>query len=278
MHKKIISALCAAIMPAMLSSCKTADMTTVPDVTGEFKVTALKVGKADAIILETQNHTVIIDCGERGDGSKISEYLAERGTEKVDYLFITHFDKDHVGGAPEVMENVEIERIVTPDYEGSNDEYEKYLEAVNQHRCTPVRLTKELSFTLDDTLFTVYPPLEKTYKEGDNDFSLAISVNHGSNSFLFAGDAEEVRLSEILSQTDTEYDFLKIPHHGRYEKNTKEFLESVSPKYAVITCSNKNPPDDKVLEILEDLHCNTYLTINGNIEAVSDGKEIKIKQ
>lgn len=55
-------------------------------------------------------------------------------------------------------------------------------------------------------------------------------------------------------------------------------LKSVNPEYVVITCSEKNPPEDKVLEILNHLKTNVYLSENGNIEVISDGKNIQINQ
>jgi len=78
----------------------------IPDVTGKLNFTVLKAGQADAIIMQTQNRSIIIDCGEKDDGDEIAEYLQEENITNVDYMFITHFDKDHVGGFPEVMESV----------------------------------------------------------------------------------------------------------------------------------------------------------------------------
>ena len=249
-----------------------------PAATNEFHCSILKVGQADAMILRTANHTVIIDCGEEDDGDEVVEYLQDNMIESVDYLFITHFDKDHVGGVPEVIEHVDIKQIVSPDYEGSNDAYENYRKTITDKNISPILLTENMSFILDDVLFEVYPPQKKSYAEGDNDFSLAISVTHGDNSFLFTGDAESVRLSEIMEQTDREYDFLKFPHHGRYNNKTKMFIEAVNPTYAVITCSEKNPAEEETISVLENANCKVYYTKDGNVDVKSDGSEIIITQ
>ena len=99
----------------------------IPDVTGSFEFTVLKAGQADAILMQTQNNSIIIDCGEKDDGDELVGLLREKDISNIDYLFITHFDKDHVGGFPEVMENITVTNIIVPDYEGNNDEYEEYL-------------------------------------------------------------------------------------------------------------------------------------------------------
>lgn len=246
--------------------------------TYDFYVSVLDVGKADAIILRTKEHTMVIDCGEKGDGKDILEYLSENNIQYIDYLFITHFDKDHVGGAAKVINNIDIGEIITPDYEGSNSEYEKYIEAVSNRNITPTALKEKITFILDDVSFEVLPPQKDQYEEPDNDYSLVISVTHGENKFLFAGDAEKERLKELYVQLDLKHTFLKVPHHGKADSEMLSFLNKVNPAYAVITCSQKEPPSDEVINILNRLGSTTYLTSDGQVDAVSDGKTISINQ
>ena len=104
----------------------------IPDATCEFCFTVLKAGQADAIIMKTENHSVIIDLGEADDGDEISEFLEENAISDIDYVFITHYDKDHVGGFSEVMESVTAKNILVPDYEGTSDEYTEFLNTVMQ--------------------------------------------------------------------------------------------------------------------------------------------------
>ena len=196
----------------------------------------------------------------------------------MDHIFITHFDKDHVGGFPEVMDNVTASNIIVPDYEGNNDEYEEYLKTVSDKGLQITTLTEDISFTLDDVLFEVSVPRKQSYAEGDNDFSLVISVTHGENTFLFTGDAEADRLTEVISAFGRQYDFLKVPHHGKYNKNTKRFITTIKPTYSVICDSEKNPAEDETVSILEFVESEIYSTRNGNVSVLSDGKEIKILQ
>lgn len=261
-----------------LSGCGTDAEIVVPSVTGSFDFTILKAGQADAIILKTENHSVIIDCGEKDDGDKVAKYLAENNISNVDYLFITHFDKDHVGGFPEVIENISADKIVVPNYEGNNSEYEKYLKSVEENELTVTSLTEDISFVLDDVLFEVSTPKKQSYAESDNDFSLVISITHGENTFLFAGDAEKDRLTEVLSEFGEHYDFLKVPHHGKYNKNTKRFINTIKPTYSVICDSEKNPAEDETVSLLKSVGSEIYSTKDGSINVLSNGKEIKIIQ
>lgn len=279
--KKFIFITAAAAVCTLTVSCeavKEINTVNIPEVTGEFKTTVLDVGKADAIILETASGTVVIDTGEKNDGSKVLSYFAEHGTDKIDYLFITHFDKDHVGGAADIINNMEIGEIITPNYEGNNKEYEKFKAALSEKDLTELRLTDYKTFTLDDTVFEIYPPKKSYYAEEDNDFSLVINVTHGENTFMYAGDCETERLAELPGQMSMEHIFLKMPHHGQYYKGIDELIKSAAPKYAVITDSEKNPADEEVLILLENIGCEIYETMYGNISAVSDGKSITVMQ
>lgn len=277
MHKRgfILLAVITAIF--ILSGCQPKGKNSVPNITGNFEIHFIEAGKADAIILSTANHNVIIDCGENDDGDKITEYLSKNNIEHIDYIFITHFDKDHIGGFHEVIQNISADNIITPNYESGKKEYENYVKAVSENNLPVTILKDNMSFTLDDCLFEINPPQKNSY-DGDNDFSLAISVTHGKNKFLFTGDAEEARTEEILKVFKGEYDFLKIPHHGRYNLMTQALLSSVKPQYAVITDSNKNPAEDSVLNILEEIGCAVYRTKDGSINILSDGTNITVTQ
>lgn len=243
----------------------------------ELKVTFLDVGKADAIVLQSESSTVVIDCGEKGDGKKISSILEESGTTVIDYLIITHFDKDHVGGAPKVLKTFDVKNVLTPDYTGNVSEYDKFAETLDGRGITPMKLKEDISFTLDDVDYTVYAPKKDFYGDGDsaeNNFSLVTKAVHHNNTLLFTGDAMEERLDEIMDIGKCT--LLKVPYHGRKLDNLDDFLKAVEPKCAVV-CTDSNEFSGKMQDLLKKQKINTYATcFNGEITAVSDGSQIKI--
>ena len=131
--------------------------------------------------------------------------------------------------------------------------------------------TDPLTFQLGGSDVSVYPPLRSSY-EDDNDYSLAIMVQHGIDSFLFPGDAEQIRLDELMAQTSVNCTFLKVPHHGRAETNSGVFFRAASPQYAVITCDSKGPDSD-VMSALDAVGAQVYLTSRGLVQCVSDGTD-----
>lgn len=240
------------------------------------KITFFDVGKGDSILIETLEHTMLIDAGCDDTYPVIQDYFAKENIQQLDYLLITHFDKDHVGGADWILENYKVKEILQPDYASDSSPYLDYCSVINKQKLQPISVTESKRFTLDEAEFYIYPPQEKTYKEEDNDFSLVISMRYGEKSFLFAGDCEKERLQELLDQTEftLSHNVLKVPHHGKKEKNSQEFFEAVSPQIAVITCSEEEPASDKVYKMLTKLDADVYLTSDGTISLLCDGKSI----
>lgn len=243
-------------------------------------MTYFDVGKGDAILIETQEHTMLIDTGYDKTYEVIQNYLSGQEIRKLDYLVITHFDKDHVGGADWIVKDFEVGQILQPDYEPDTGQYQEYCAALEESGLRPLALTETMRFDLDDAEFCVYPPQKETYEEEDNDFSLVISMMYGEKSFLFAGDSEEERLDELLEQTDFDlpHDVLKVPHHGKWKDNSEDFLRAVSPGVAVITCSKDQPPGNKLYGMLTELGTEVYLTSDGTVTCLCDGKTVQMIQ
>ena len=98
-----------------------------PKDNGDLKIFFFELGKADAFLIYNNKTTMLIDTGEKGDGKDILQYMENNGIEGIDYLFITHFDKDHVGGANKILGNTRVGQIYTNalSFSGS-EEYSAY--------------------------------------------------------------------------------------------------------------------------------------------------------
>lgn len=256
-----------------LSACT---QSSIPDA-DIFHIAVLDVGNADAIVLMTENHTVLIDTGLNKSSAILLDYLNEYNVNSIDYMILTHFDKDHIGAADSVIETFAVKNIVQPDYIETSKQYKQYEEALSLAAIKPLTLKEELRFVLDTVEFIVYPP-EKAAYQLDNDYSIAVSAQHGQNSFLFTGDAEAERLEELLQRGHLEHIFLKVPHHGVYDEKSEEFFNAVGAKYAVITESKKKPASDEVLFLLDKAGTEIYCTQNGNIYCKSDGISLSVWQ
>lgn len=246
-----------------------------------LSVTFLNAGKADAIILHTKNSTVLIDTGLKSDSKELVQFIKSQGIDTIDYLILTHFDKDHVGGAAKVIKKLKVNNIITSDYFKESDEVENYLEACDEAMITAQVLEDEISFTLDNVTYQVYPHIASTYSEKEsNNSSLIISVKHGENRMLFTGDAHNLRIEEFVMEQENnfKYQLLKVPYHGRYMECLSEFVNIIKPEYAVITSSEEEMEDKETVELLKGIGTNVLLTREGIIVVISDGKTLTIEQ
>jgi len=274
---------------------------------GTMEVTVFGIGRADAILITTENHAVMIDTGENRHGEYLVTRLAELGIGRLDYLIITHFDSDHVGGAHVIIDHFEIGEVIVPNYSRESRHMERFNDAVRRAGLVPYVLMEPRRFTLDNTDFIIDPSglgyvyipryedisdyehdddrfsLEYTADHvpvGDN-FSIVTVVSHGDNHFLFMGDAMEIRLEEVLAN-DTlmalDYAFVKLPRHGRFTGRGLELIHTTRPRYAVITGFHpadietyypERPADERVIYAVEYVGAEVFFTMSEGVRMVS---------
>jgi len=246
-----------------------------------FTITAFSVGKADALLLEEGGTAVLVDTGEEEDGPDILKELEKRGIHHLDMLLITHFDKDHVGSAALMLESLSVDTVLIPDYEGDRPEYAAFMEKLEGH--PDVRYITEITeLSAGNLEWVIYPAadpesIQNTADEYDNDMSLVASVTYKERKFLLTGDIEKTRIAQMLdTDTDWRHDWIKMPHHGRYEKALEDLLEAVQPSQAVICCSEKKPAEEETLKLLEHWQIQVWDTSRYSVVTVCDGEQITV--
>ena len=275
--------ICALLLAAALVFCgceqpgDTSSAVSDP-VTGEpedLSVYCFKAGAADAFLLYCKAGTVLIDCGEKGFGKTVLNYLEKQGIDRIDCLIITHFDKDHVGGAAKIINNTEIGEVLQSNAPKDSGEYGNYQEALGKAGIAAKTLTEKYYFSLGGVRFEVDPPKQSAYKSDEsNNSSLIVSVFNGDDALLFCGDAETERITEFFGADTRKYGFIKIPHHGREEKLMEKLISTVCPKYAVITSSDEEPEAESVMNALRNANVEVFLTRVAPVLIKSDGKQM----
>lgn len=273
-HRIFLLLLLAAAL--LLSACGSTGAPPRQDV--HLQVYFFSCGKADAMLLTTEHGAVLIDAGEKGFGKEILAYCRDKGVYSLDYMILSHFDKDHIGGAPRVLQGLPVKQLLQPDGPGEGSAWENYADALKELRVEPVTVREDLSFTLDGVRFTVNPPGKSSYADSAaNNVSLIVSVECGDRRLLFTGDAENLRLEEWMNAHRERCDFIKMPHHGAWHRALDAFLVQTQPSYALITCSDAEPEEAKTLRKLERLDIQTFLTRRGPVLLDCDGSSIHIR-
>ena len=238
-----------------------------------------KIGKADCIIINTGSKIVMIDTGEVENYDIIDDYMSNKGYNTIDTLILTHYDKDHIGGASELILNYNVATVIESKFDDSTVEYINYHNTIYSQNSTLMKLTENYKFNYDSCEFEINVPKKNKYEaKQDNNASLIISMKCGEKRFLFCGDAMEERLNEFIDVNQNSYDLVKLPYHGNYLENYKAFLDSVKAKYGVITNSKKNPASEETLSTLNKYSISTYQTRYGTVYITTNGKEIIITQ
>lgn len=265
------------------------DMNNKPKLSGDVEVHFIDVGQGDScLIVSPTGSTVLIDAGDEKTSKQNEhptiEYLDELKVTTIDYMIITHYDQDHIGGADDVINAVEVKNFLTPDYVPTTKCGERLMTAIENEGAEVVH--PDIGYSIDlggNARLEVLSSAEIT-DNGRNNDSIVTRLTYGDISFLFTGDAESEREEELLESCPEklESDVLKAGHHGSDSSSTEDFLKEVSPEVAIISCGKDNSyghPHEKTLKALSSLSCKILRTdLLGDIILTTDGDVISSNQ
>ena len=240
------------------------------DIEDKLEIIFLGIGKADAIIIRNMDQVLLIDSGEVDQGPYIVNCLNDMGIERIDYLILTHPDKDHIGGAVDIINSMEVVSIIQSSLQNGKSIQRLLNATIEEKKIKNIIPVENYTFSLGEVNVEVFPPEEASYKK-DNDYSLLTLINHQDLNFFFGGDAQKKRLKEALKYDLPKIDLYKVAHHGSYNSKSKEFIEFISPKISIITNTSADP---KLIEALESQGSEIIYTGQDYIRFLSDGENI----
>ena len=261
----------------------------------ELKIYFVDVGQGDSTFIVTpKNETILIDGGgSLGTDFDVGEstllpYILDRGYKKIDLMFVSHFDQDHIGGLFKILEELKVEKVCISKQEEDSENYQKFLNIVKEKNIQVLVVKIGDKIVLDNNLyFNVLWPKDKQVEENKlNNNAIVMKLNYNNFSMLFTGDIEKKAEEEILETYKNskilESDILKVAHHGSKTSTTDEFLSRVKPKIALIGVGKDNMfnhPSNTTIEKLEKMDIKIYRTdLNAEISiCVNDKGQVSIK-
>ncbi len=233
--------------------------------TGQLSVYWVDVeGGAATLIITPAGESVLIDTGIPGerDPVRINRLAREEaGIDKIDHLVITHFDRDHYGGAADLSKLIPIGTVydhgVRPqDRERVGEEYIKFecearlvltpgdqlpLKQLDEGPALEVTTLGVLQRTIEATSEHARNPLPSGYTRQDPDpshnaNSIVLLVRYGEWEFLDAADLSWNLEEKLVSPYNLvgEIDVYQVDHHGLDRSNNTHFIHSIKPAVAIM--------------------------------------------
>ncbi|SDH45275.1 MBL fold metallo-hydrolase [Alteribacillus bidgolensis] len=236
----------------------------------------LDVGQGDStLIVSDTGAAMLIDGGKPECGKEIVRYLNEAGIDKLEWVVATHPDIDHIGGLVEVLEEMDVEKVLDSGREHDTKTYQKYRKIIKD---------KKIDFFLAEEGERVKTKLAdqvnvlNSYSDSDvrNDSSIVLQIEYGDTNVLLAGDATVVNEKDMMKKYDLESDIIKVAHHGSLTSTGSEFIEKVDPEIAIIPFDKKNTfghPNASVVNRLRNTGADIYTTEHSGHILVSLYKE-----
>lgn len=251
-----------------------------------FEITMLDIGQGDCFYLaDGRGGHYLIDGGSSDrkevETYQIAPFLKYRGVGRLNAVFITHSDTDHISGIMGLLEEdgetgIEIGCVFLPDLaEESRDENYRELLVLAESRGVPVRLLHAGERLENGGLMLTCLHPNKDYVNQDaNAGSVVLYLTYENFSALFTGDLEgegEMLVTERLARMGEEnglclprrITLLKTAHHGSKNSTEEEFLAVVNPRIALISAGRDNSyghPHRETLDRLEARGCRIYQT------------------
>ena len=227
----------------------------------ECRVTVLDVGQGQCILLQSQGKNFLVDCGGDSDtyaADEAAKLLMSQGIFRLDGMILTHFDRDHAGGAAYLLSRVPADVIFVPECPDPDGMQDRVL---LQADCPVVTLQEDVLLTFGDASLTLIPSVFAT---SDNESGLCVLFQTKNYDILITGDRSVSGEMELLQHMALpELELLVVGHHGSRYSTADALLAATRPAVAVISVSADNSyghPTQDVLERLKAYGCKVYRT------------------
>ena len=261
-----------------------------------LEINFVDVGQGDCTFIVTpRNKTILIDGGGSSSDefdvgkSTLLPYILDKGYTKIDYIFISHFDQDHVGGILSILQKIKVKKVIISKQEENSENYQKFLEIIKEKGVSVAIVKMGDRVKIENGIYfdILWPTSEQIQENKLNNNSLVMKMYYHNFSILFTGDIEKEAEKKILETYKSEKNklvsnVLKVAHHGSKTSTIKEFLDTVNPQIALIGVGKNNMfhhPSEEIIDKLKEYGAIIYRTDErGEITIRVNGKgNFKIK-
>ena len=212
--------------------------------------TVLDVGQADAILVRQGGAVALVDCGL---DERVVSALVRNNVHHIDAVFVTHWDEDHWGGLPDVLDQFSVGTIAV----AANALEDAPAEVLNRPGVTYRQVARGDAIDIGAFRARVMWPFDTVDGEGNEDsLVLLLSYVQGGQSLrmLLTGDAELDQEREFVQEVG-DIDVLKLGHHGSKVSVDLDLLETLKPELSIASAGEGNRyghPSDACIDAVKE--------------------------
>ncbi|RVU70652.1 MULTISPECIES: DNA internalization-related competence protein ComEC/Rec2 [Lactobacillus] len=213
------------------------------------QVSFIDVGQGDSILITTPfpRRVYLIDTGGKLNFSGKKQtpqvnritipLLKALGINKIDGIFVSHQDADHVGDVRPLLEQVQVDKLFMAQGLIKNPSFKKRVDGVVKHTQL-VELIAGMQVKEPKINFQVVYPFKPG--EGKNEDSLSLTFEVAHKRWLFTGDLGQEGEKQIMQRYQLHADYFKLGHHGSKTSSNPEFLQALKPQLVFISAGRNN--------------------------------------
>lgn len=245
--------------------------------TPTFSIAFLDVGQGDATYIRAENGNDILIDG--GASRQVLGALASQmpfSDRKINVVIATHPDTDHIGGLPYVFERYAVEYFIDPGVARDTKAYKRLLEEADEAKYVLGRKGAVIELSPKTHVEILFP--DREIVANVNNSSVVALLHHNDKKILLMGDAGK-EIERFIQKEVPDIDILKVGHHGSNTSTDIDFVDAITPEYAIISAGEDNRyghPHEEVLAALSETKIlGTY--DRGTIVFEIQGKELLLK-
>lgn len=233
------------------------------------------VEQGDMSYIKSGNASIIVDIGSMSNNlsfNVISNHFKTSNLNKVDAVIISHMHKDHVNGLEMFIQNYEVGMVIYAKPKENSESFQNFKQLLNKYNIQSKEVKQGDKISIGKIEIQVLLPDDKYIVSIDevNANSLVCKITVNNKCLLYMGDASSETEEKLIEQnTDVKKIYiLKVGHHGSKTATSKDFIQKIQPKHAIISALKKyygHPHENTLLTLKENNVC-TYLTEAGAIK------------
>jgi competence protein ComEC len=216
---------------------------------GVLELHLIDVGQGDAVALRLpSDRWIVVDAGPRdarfdAGARRVVPYLRRHGVRRVEALVLSHPHLDHVGGAPAVLDDLEVRGILDPSRPVPSRSWHETLLEGRARGVSWWRAQAGTGISVDGVRIEILHPDPPTLLDPGltdwNDLSVVLLVRYGEGAILLTGDAG-VAIEEAVLPGLPRLTVLKAGHHGSRTSSGAALLDQARPRKVVVPVGEAN--------------------------------------